>query len=355
MIAVLFAAACEKTLDYNRSDIQDQLMMNAQLSTMDSVHIVNLAISKDVTVSSITSGTVKCYVNGMFISEGKVVNGDEFLKNEADLSYVESVGTLNSNKPSEMCQTSFAFNGVFKPGDVVRIEATANGGQYKASSDVAVPVGPSAGISKAELEVETNSESVYHGDEIPKVTLKCVDNPSEKNYYRLTACYTVVDSLCRYEDSELVASEIQSSNGRFVILKGNNLILNDGVPSNNNSDLSLDSNNHYNVFSDYLMPSKSFDLSFGCGWEFSVRPILTDYTDCYSTIILRVCLTGISKVEYNHLKAIGLYDNQGNDITMSEPISFSDNVDGGVGVVSISTPTILTHTFPTKHYTASSK
>ena len=60
---------------------------------------------------------------------------------------------------------------------------------------------------------------------------------------------------------------------------------------------------------------------------------------------LRVHVWGITQEEYHYLKALSIYEYNEGDISLTEPVSFPDNVEGGVGIVSIATPGECTVTF----------
>ncbi len=49
VLATVFSA-CTKEIDFHRNDIKPQLLMNAQMTVGDTLHIVYLAISKDLCI-----------------------------------------------------------------------------------------------------------------------------------------------------------------------------------------------------------------------------------------------------------------------------------------------------------------
>ncbi len=327
---LLLSASCERTLEYTGADIPDLLVMNALLSSSDSVHIVNLSVSERHTVSAISSGTVKCFINGEYVSEGVVVEGDSTPGGDDSI--------FSPYVPARMNQTSFSFRAKFRSGDLVRIEATANAGKLRAWSEVRVPSGVSAKIAEVDQGADCDAEFV----------IDFFDRPDEKNFYRLDAGYSRRDSLCLFEDGRLVSSEVKDFSGALFIDKGDDLILNEGAafgstPADGYGE------NKYNVFSDSFISGESASLSFVCRWMVSINPGLFGYSDSYADIRMNVFITEITETEYRLLKALDLYDRSGFDFTMNEPVSFPDNVEGGLGVVCISTPSVLSHTFPTLH------
>ena len=332
LAALAAACACSKEIDYHRDDIKPQLQMFAQMVAGDSVHVVHLAISKDVTVAKVQSGTVKCFINGKLAAEGSQVDGDLYIRDDNVRTW------MDSHIPSTMGQTSFAFSADFKPGDLVRIEAEADGGTYKASSEVTVPEAPTIEISDTTLTKDTDGIDVY------KVRVKGKDIAGEKSFYRLTAGVSREVRTYSYE----YQNGTYTFNGTHTfpeeslrIDKDNDPILRDGAPADD-VDLTGASLNTFNVFSDNMFRDGTFGISFNVFErdiiDISTRSEHREEYGVFLTSTLHVHVSGVSEVEYNYLKALGIYDYMEGDISFTEPVSFPDNVDGGVGVVSITTP-----------------
>ena len=53
---------------------------------------------------------------------------------------------------------------------------------------------------------------------------------------------------------------------------------------------------------------------------------------------------------YSTLKALSIYDYLDGDTTLTEPVSFPNNVEGGIGLVSISTESVATIKFKRTYY-----
>ncbi len=333
--------SCEKEMDFHRDDIEAQLQMNAQMCVGDTVHAVYLAVSRDVRIENISSGSVTCFVNGKKVADGALDNSPDetFLK--------EGSGAVGGLAPSYARQTRFTFKADFQPGDVVRIEAEANGGAYKAYSEVTVPDAPS--ISIADTVCQQN-QAVTYGDLVYRIRIKGQDIKGENSFYRLTADYDRTDRMYR-DDDWLDENErrlvVQSSEG-LRIDKGNDPILQDGAPAED-IDLTGASENIYNVFSDRLFKNGSFSITFSVDPEFVQMPTGYEfqYAECDVTFNARVW--GISEDEYNYLKALSIYDYTDGDATFTEPVSIPDNVEGGVGFVSISAPSTASVKF-TRHF-----
>jgi len=141
--ASVLLGACTKDIDYNLKDIKPQLIVNSQMTVGDTLHLVYLAVSKSDRIERIKSGSVKCYVNGVLVADGKLDNRDDDLFIKEDLhiygyyyrdEHHKDVYTAGPNAAGKTNQTRYSFKAGFKPGDVVRIEAEADDGAYKAYS-----------------------------------------------------------------------------------------------------------------------------------------------------------------------------------------------------------------------------
>lgn len=353
--AVSFAVSCERELDYHRNDIQPQLMLSAQLIAGEPEHVVHLSISKDVRVDKISSGSVKCFVNGSLIAEGKEVDGDAYMREDASRSW------LTSNPPSKSNQTSYAFQADFKPGDVVVIEATANGGEYSARSTLVVPKAPAFEIVDTLLMQNGNTGRFSH-ERVFKVRIKGKDVSGEKSFYRLTAGYYKVNTfhgtgtVYYGPGGETVTDDsktwTEEESGQLGIEAGNDPILNDGAPAED-LDIMGASENIFNAFSDNLFADGSFDIGFQVPAYSLVEMPSGSYNRAEVDSELIVTVSGLSEAQYNYLKSMNLYQYNYGELTLAEAITFPDNVEGGVGIVGISTPATASIHINTRRYSLS--
>ena len=77
---------------------------------------------------------------------------------------------------------------------------------------------------------------------------------------------------------------------------------------------------------------------------------LLNYDRLESESNFKVTIRGITKDEYYYLKALSIYDYLDGDTTLTEPVSFPNNVEGGIGLVSISTESVATIKFKRTYY-----
>ncbi len=226
---------------------------------------------------------------------------DDFIRDEALYGY-HAVGSA----PSRTRQTRFVFKANFKPGDKVRLECTANGGEYSAYSEVIVPQPPVFHAVDTSRYYNSDENSNSYNRWVYRIRIKGNDIAGERNYFRLTSEYDKTLHV-EYMDGEDEPEDDESyEEGPLRIDRGKDPILLDGATETD------------------------MDISGASEDTASKRVNLT--ARVYPT------LWGITEAEYNFLKALSLYLYNGDDITFTGPISIPTNVEGGLGVVSIATP-----------------
>lgn len=349
-ISVLLGA-CTKDIDFNLKDIKPQLIVNSQMIVGDTLHLVYLAVSKTDHIEKIKSGSVKCFVNGNFVADGKLDNRDDnlFIKDDLHLyghyyrdEHNKEVYSAGSNAAGKNNQTRYSFKADFKPGDVVRIEAEADGGAYKAYSEVVVPEAPEFSIT------DTLRQKNQYGASVYRIRVKGKDIIGEDNFYRILSGRSIIDRKIRYANEwEEAKTWEEKKEYSFISLdKGNDPILNDGAPAEE-LDLAGASENTFRVFSDRQFSDGSFNIGFSVNAnEIIIGPYgLLDYDRMESETTLSAIIRGITKDEYYYLKALSIYDYLDGDTTLTEPVSFPNNVEGGIGLVSISTESVASIKF----------
>ncbi len=341
--ALLTAAlsACSKEVVFKRNDISPTLLVSSQMTAGEPFHIVCLAISKDIQIDRINSGSVRCYINGELAAEGIVDDGndDAFMTDEETGVY--------GIQASDAMQTRFTFKADFKPGDLVRIEAEANDGAYKAYSEVTVPKAPEFHIADTIHQQTPSGGNQFHNGSY-RIILDGRDIEGENDYYRIKMGYSRLDKAFRETADGPKRWDVRHGFRHIRFDKGKDPILNDGAASED-LDLFGASRNSFNVFSDRLFSDKSFRITTEIDSSIPNSGPMIDgdgeYDRTDSEISLHAVIYGITEEEYHHLKALSIYDYVDGDITFTEPISFPDNVEGGVGLVSICTPSVATVIF----------
>ncbi len=349
----ILTVACTKDIDFNLKDLKPQLIVNSQMTVGDTLHLVYMAVSKTDRIEKIKSGSVKCYVNGNLVADGQLDNRDDdlFIKEDLHLYgryysdfYNDEMYTAGLNAASKNNQTRYSFKADFKPGDVVRIEAEAEAGgeTYKAYSEVVVPKAPEFSIT------DTLRQKDQYGSSIYRIRVKGRDITGEDNFYRILTGRSTIDRKIRYASEEEDAKTWEETKDySFIRLdKGNDPILNDGAPAEE-LDLAGASENTFRVFSDKQFSDGTFNIGFSVNANEIISGLhgVLNYDRMESETTFSVTIRGISKDEYYYLKALSIYDYLGGDTTLTEPVSFPDNVTGGVGLVSISSESVASIKF----------
>ena len=258
--------------------------------------------------------------------------------------YNRKVYSAGPNAAGKNKQTRYSFKADFKPGDVVRIEAEAeaDGETFKAYSEVVVPNAPEFIIT------DTLRQKDQYGDYVYRIRVRGKDITGEDNFYRILSGRSIIDRKIRYANEEEEAKTWEETTDySFIRLdKGNDPILNDGAPA---EDLDLEgaSENTFRVFSDRQFSDGTFNIGFSVNENeiiFGLHGVL-NYNRMESVTTLSVTIRGITKDEYYYLKALSIYDYLDGDTTLTEPVSFPDNVEGGIGLVSISTESVASIKF----------
>jgi hypothetical protein len=338
LLALAAFVSCQKDIPYNFDKAEDKVVMNAQLYANEDTHAVYLSISTSQSIEKIRTGSVKCYINGTLAAEAQLdtsKDDDSFIRDEAIYDY-EAVG----EEPSMAMQTRFVFKANFQPGDIVRLECTANDGKYSAYSEAIVPQPPVFQAVDTSRYYNGDENSNFYQDWVYKIRLKGKDMPGERTYFRLT-CEYEKRLFTEYDDGESHEDEETYEAGNLEVEIGKDPILLDGA-AESDMDMSGASENSYNAFSDYLFMEGTFDLTYQVR-EYS---FLSEGSYQYSQECKRIrivskvypILWGITEDEYNFLKALSLYVYNGDDITFTGPISIPSNVEGGLGIVSIASP-----------------
>lgn len=342
-IIALAAISCTHTLEYDNKGIEPQLLVNSQMISTDTVHLVYLSISKDDRVDTIRNGSVKCFINGTLAATAVADpngNDNDYTLDDESLGQGDEYGASRSN------QSRFIFKARFNEGDVVRIECMANDGEYSAWSEVTVPKAPQFEI------IDTAKITVLSPDGYKEVNyrirIKGTDFKGEKSYFRLKSRTVRNDTILIHDSYYDEYHTHYGRSGRGIMIdKGKDPILNDGAPSED-LDINGSSENTFMVFSDYLFRDSQFELSYQFD-DWYIDQLPDDYlywedgnlNEAKMHIDVETNLLGITQTEYNYLKALSIYEYIYDDENIfMEPVSFPDNVEDGVGIVSIASPSV---------------
>lgn len=313
-LLILALSSCENEIPYNIGNQEPLLIMNAMLEAGKGENFVYLDISHTHKTTPVKEGSVQLYINGKLAEEAEVVMRD------------------NNWPYTENPTPKFRLTSLFTPGDVLRLEATAENGKYHASAEVTVPQ-PLPEIKVDTCLANIKVSGTYNIHRQFNISLK--DPAGQTNYYRLSIQYdnTVTGTNLSGRDSTAyIHTEAE-------LINSEDAILTDGRPGSTDSDANDNSDifgnnitNRYNVFSDKRFSGSSCTLKVYSylyerytAYDFQGKATLS------STINVR--LLNLTEAGYRYLKALNTLKDEDYDETLMEPVTLPTNVKGGLGIV----------------------
>jgi len=333
VLVPFLVASCYEEVVIPLEDIGQIGVMNAQFNTLDSVHEVQLSVSRDNRVYALSGAEVKVFLNGTLAATAE----------EMPDPYEIYGGAA--------WYTGYAFQAGFEPGDEIRIEA--HQGNFSLSAEVTVP--PAVALSS----VDTSSVVMnYMGETYDYVQAKLTFNDLEgRSWYRV--CGRIRDDYVYLDDGGDPVPELSGTDGSEIALEtGFDPVISEGAGKTGGSDLGamLLADNAYACFSD-----DPFD-----GRECTVRPLfydgnvyLNDWSyglyvpasmgvepdwDLLQSLSRRIRRTAYMQVrsigfsQYHYLKALQNLETFGTEMSfIVEPTTLPSNVEGGLGFVGVET------------------
>lgn len=299
LISIL--TSCENRLEFDFGTKDSRFVINALLNADSINNEVYVSYTDPYQATPANDVIVKVYVNGD-------------LKETVDQSE-----TINNNVGAK-----YPIHCKFKVNDLVKIDVSTKENSKHAWAEVKVL--PPTPIEKIEVSPKEYVNVVlgYKKHFQFKITIND-HSQGEDYYYRL-----VPESYIRTKEG---AIRVGSKNEvhyqlekRIAMYLDNDFVLMDGNPitSNDNQNTAISTvYNYYGVFSNKLFKDQSYTLNIS---------IPTFYH--LDNVIIR--LLRISKQEYNYFKAINTIDSDIFGDEFCEPVIFDTNVNGGLGIVSIS-------------------
>lgn len=316
-ISMFITVSCENELPFDFKSNPPKLVMNALINTSNPENILYLNLTGKEHTANVRNATVEVRING------KVKETLRPLPVEA-----EKDG-----------QCRFKISSRFYPGDVVRIDAITDDGKYHAWSETIVPQRPEE-IEKIDTLSVKISSSSFSDDRLQyKITFN--DRPNEDNYYRLLVDLQLSVPEYNPETEETVVNIKHS----YSFEAPDDIVLTDGRPStkdDNDNGIFDNIENTYGVFDDSRFKNSSYTMTVYNNIKSLSYLELPPNTD----VNVIIHLLSITETEYYYLKALNLLESDAYDETINEPIRFPSNVNGGIGVVGISTETSKTIHIP---------
>ncbi|MBD3592187.1 DUF4249 domain-containing protein [Bacteroides sp. GM023] len=308
LITLLTAVSCENELPFNIKDNPPKLVMNALINADSLTNVLFLNFTGRNNATHVTNATVEVHINGKLS---------------------ESLRPLPPKHEEDM-QCRFNITSKFTPGDIVRIDARTDDGQYHAWAEVTVPQRPNEIANIDTLTVPLSQYNYTQNYLQYKISIK--DRPNENNYYRLIVDKQMLVKSYNEETGEFVTQMAH----RYNFISREDVVLTDGQPTTSDDEDNgmFDTvKNIYGVFDDTRFKDTSYIMTVYNQTDSEVFP---EYGSNVNIDVF-IRLLSITEIEYYYLKALNLIDTDAYDETINEPIKFPSNVQGGVGIVGVST------------------
>lgn len=306
-------SACENEIPFRSKIQKPQLLMNAFLEAEKEENQVYLHIIDDETTTLVNDGAVTIYVNG----EKKEVAEAELI-------------SASYNDSTKYCRVKTRF----LPGDLVRLEAAAENGQYHAWVEVKIPQ-PIEKIIRVDTLL-TKIKIGYYMDNCIRYRITFNDRPGEKNYYQLR----IQENTYRTypEEGTTYGPEIMY----LDIINQEDIVLTDGHLSTADDEefgiLDMTVQNVNNVFTDSRFENGSYTLNVYTRYydHKNMDEKLLVETDA---VIRLLCIT---QTDYRYMRAMNCLESGNYNETFMEPVIIPQNVVGGLGFVGASSEKQMT-------------
>ncbi|MDO4165265.1 MAG: DUF4249 domain-containing protein [Bacteroides sp.] len=344
-IISLSFTSCEREIDIIPDAQESMLIMNAQLLAESNENVVYLHLSEGNHIGTLSEGTLTLYVNGEAVESPTALLPTDIIPrkdNQTPSTYEWLLKDINYKK--------FRLTTVLHPGDQVRLEATAENGKYHAEAETVVPnpVNP--------IQVDTCSVQIRQFGSMRRyrrllITLQ--DRPNEKNYYRLEVSNTFrahseYYAICYDQDGNPLTDEegfyVTTLKDTIVdytsydLINREDIILTDGHTATDQDEenaLVPYIDNQYNIFTDARFTDYSTTLKV---YNDLILPeyTYTDYEGDYRPLRITVRILSLTENYYRYLQALNCLDDDDYNDTLMEPISLPNNVENGLGFVTVS-------------------
>ncbi|MCI1647136.1 MAG: DUF4249 domain-containing protein [Bacteroides sp.] len=333
-IASVFSA-CENEIPYEPKKQNPQLILNALLNAGEKENFVYLNLSNTQNVKHIEDATLTLYINGKNAETAQTV------------PLPDSQNQDGSSLPESARQKKFRLTSLFKPGDVLRLEASAEEGQYHASAEVTVPQPVNS------VQVDTCLAYIKEYDSwswFRQFNIAIQDRPNETNYYRLNIQYAITEAGKNEMNNDTTIITHQDMD----IINRADRVLTDGHPTTeddeDNGIFITNITNKYNIFTDHRFANTTYTLKVYADNNIYI----SDFGQIQYTYYIKesaiIHIRSITEEEYQYLKALNCLESDDYDETIMEPVILPSNVKGGIGFVGVSSETKATIQLPDQYF-----
>jgi len=329
--AIIFSA-CEKTIDFKSGEIAPRMVVNSVFVAGSKYKYVRVEKSRSILndneyFESLPNANVKLYEDGEFITELAYMSVVDTFVDQLEYGVVKEY-------PYE---AGYYLDSAFtvKSGSTYRLEVSGEGFEpVFCETTVPYPVK----LNSLDFEIEKTPSDNYNLY-AQTFNLNIADSKSEDNYYRIQVTQTHGIELSRLfanyygygYGGSAYADDTDTTVTDTIVQQ---LYINSGVNSNDpvltrysNGDLFDSENdfNSYSFFTDELMGSEDYNLSFWLTSVNEIRDDLGEYIDATATVL------NISKELYYYSRSKTQQSNA-IDNAFAEPVPVYSNVNGGMGI-----------------------
>ena len=328
VLAVIAAQSCTSPLKMSDDGLGEVLIMNAQISTADTSHVVWLGYGTQDRISAVLDGVVSCYVNGELIAKTDQV--DETVENTSTLFSGELLASV----------AAYRFDARFAPGDHVSIRAEAGKHHCQADQEVLPePVILDGHASRCE-SISDQQFGTY------RIELRLQDQKDVLNYHYLKLylkSHMLVEVSINGEGcpwAPKVGDILDYTEKETGVISTGEPLLNSGASTLGSLGSSQDSffDNTTNLFTDLLFRNGEYAMHLFTNERLPHTPseILGGETYlAYHSAVVRVF--NVPKEEYRYLTGYQFEKSAESGTYFTEDFVFPNNVEGGIGFVSINT------------------
>lgn len=322
MLAALMAfAACTNEIEIIEADNEPVVILNGLIDASSRIHHVHLSEGSGKNVNALYKAKVKCFVNGVYVSDGEVDDVNKVLS------------------------APYRFEAELKEGDVVRIETDKG-----VSAEAVVPKAPL--VTGVDTVVVEPSEGNTEGAIRFRITLN--DIPDEDSFYMADIEGKKTHTFIANNGEEVA---IKDSLAHFLE-SDNDPLLNEGR-SEDDSDVFDDilemlfGYNQYNVFSDNTFKNRSYTLRTKVGYSYLrddrliYSPLGYPVPYAYTESVARLKIFGFDKTTFRYIKSVNASWTLGSYV-ITTPVIIPVNVENGLGYFAVMNPGIREVRFPRK-------
>lgn len=314
MLAALMAfAACENEIEIIEADNEPVVMLNGLIDASSRTHHVHLSEGRGKSVRALYKATVKCYVNGEYVSDGKVDNINNVLS------------------------APYLFEADLKEGDVVRIETDKG-----VSAETVVPKAPV--ITGVDTLITKPSDRNPDGAVGFRITV--LDIPGEDSFYMADIEGEKTVTFCGANGE----TNIEENNSGHFLESDNDPLLDEGRSDGDTNILDeilemIYGYNQYNVFSDNSFRDGSCTLRTKAGYYYFLDDYLTyspfpyPVSHAYSESTARLKIFSFDKTTFRYIKSVNASWTLGSYV-ITTPVILPTNVENGLGYFGAMNPGI---------------